>query len=66
MSRSRSRSGWAGRRLRSAAGAVREQVVVAAVGLLGGAHAGVLAHGPEAAAVHGGLDAAGVGLVLSF
>ena len=37
---------------------LREQIFVALVGLLGVAHAGVLAHGPEAAAVHGGLHAA--------
>ncbi len=46
-----------------AGGAVGEEEFVAAVGLLGVAHAGVLAHGPEAAAVHGGLDAAGVGVL---
>ncbi len=46
-----------------AGGAVREEEFVAAVGLLGIAHAGVLAHGPESAAVHGGLDAAGVGIL---
>ena len=46
-----------------AGGAVREEEFVAAVGLLGVAHAGVLAHGPEAAAVHGGLDAAGEGVL---
>ena len=44
-------------------GAVGEQIFVAAVGFFGVAHAGVLAHGPEAAAVHGGLDAAGVGIL---
>ena len=48
---------------REARGAVREEEFVAAVGLLGVAHAGVLAHGPEAAAIHGGLDAAGVGIL---
>ena len=37
-----------------------EQVFVALVGFLGGAETGVLAHGPEAAAVHGRLHAAGV------
>ena len=41
--------------------ALLEQVAVAGVRLLGVAEAGVLAHGPEAAAVHRGLDAAGVG-----
>ncbi len=43
---------------REAGGAVGEQVLVALVGFLGVAHAGVLAHGPKAAAVHGGLHAA--------
>ena len=41
--------------------AFAEEVAVALVGFDGGAEAGVLAHGPEAAAVHGGVDAAGVG-----
>ena len=36
-----------------------KEVVVAAVALVGGAKAGVLAHGPEAAAVHVRLHAAG-------
>ena len=36
-----------------------EQIAVALVRLLSSAKAGVLAHGPEPAAVHGGLDAAG-------
>src|SRR5690606_21257637 len=40
-----------------------EQVVVARVALLGAAEARVLAHGPEAAAVHGGLHAAGEGVL---
>ena len=40
-----------------------EQIFVAAVGLLRVAHAGVLAHGPQTAAIHGGLDAAGVGVL---
>ena len=40
---------------------LREQVLVALIGFLGVAHAGVLAHGPEAAAIHGGLHAAGIG-----
>ena len=39
--------------------AVGEQVPEALVGLGGGREAGVLAHRPEAAAVHRGLDAAG-------
>ena len=38
--------------------ALVEEVAVAAVRLLGVAEAGVLAHRPEAAAVHRGLDAA--------
>src|ERR1700676_5558570 len=40
--------------------AFAEQIAVALVGFDSGAEAGVLAHGPEAAAVHGGIDAAGV------
>ena len=39
-----------------------EQVLVPLVRLLGGAEAGVLAHGPEPAAIHGGLDTPGVGI----
>ena len=46
---------------RESGGALREQIAVAAVALLGGAEAGVLAHGPEAAAVHVAVDAARVG-----
>ena len=41
--------------------AVLEEVLEAGVGLLGGAVAGEHAHGPEAAAVAGGMDATGVG-----
>ncbi len=41
--------------------AFAEEIAIALVGFGGGAEAGVLAHGPEAAAVHGGIDAAGVG-----
>ena len=41
--------------------AFAEEIAIALVGFDGGAEAGVLAHGPEAAAVHGGVDAAGVG-----
>ena len=37
-----------------------EQVVVAAVGLLGGGEAGELPHGPELAAIHVAMDAARV------
>src|SRR6266704_2090512 len=36
-----------------------QKIAIALVGFDGGAEAGVLAHGPEAAAVHGGIDAAG-------
>jgi hypothetical protein len=39
--------------------AFAEEIAVALIGFDGGAEAGVLAHGPEAAAVHGGIDAAG-------
>ena len=35
-----------------------QQIFVAFVGFFGVTHAGVLAHGPEAAAIHGGLHAA--------
>jgi hypothetical protein len=48
---------------REAGGPVGEQEFVTAVGLFRVAHAGVLAHGPEAVAVHAGLDAAGEGEV---
>jgi hypothetical protein len=41
-------------------GAVRQQEFVAPVRLFGVAHARVLAHGPQAAAVHRRLNAAGV------
>ena len=44
-----------------AGGSLVEEEFVTAVALFRVTHAGVLAHGPEAAAVHGGLDAAGVG-----
>ena len=43
--------------------ALVEEVAVALVGLLGGAEAGILAHGPEAPAVHRGLDATGEGIL---
>ena len=46
---------------REAGLAFAEEIAIALVGFDGGAEAGVLAHGPEAAAVHGGVDAAGVG-----
>ena len=45
---------------RESSGALREQVTIAPVAFLGGAEAGVLAHGPQAAAVHLAVDAAGV------
>ncbi len=41
--------------------AVSEEIAKALVGVFGGAEAGELAHGPEAGAVHGGVNAAGVG-----
>ena len=41
--------------------AFAEQIAIALVGFDGGAEARVLAHGPEAAAVHRWIDAAGVG-----
>ena len=44
---------------RKAGLALLQQVAVAPVGFFGGGVAGILAHGPEAAAVHGGLHAAG-------
>ncbi len=43
-----------------AAGACGDELVVALVGLLGGAEPGVLAHGPRAAGVHVRVHAAGV------
>ena len=43
--------------------AALEEELVAPVGFLGGGEPGVLAHGPGAGAVHGGVDAAGVGEV---
>ena len=46
-----------------AGGAVSQQILVAFVRLLGVAHAGVLAHGPQPAAIHGGLHAPGKGVV---
>ena len=38
--------------------ALREQVLVAAIAFLGGAEAGVLPHGPQAAAIHVRVNAA--------
>ncbi len=49
------------KRHRKPCGAVRQQVFVTLVGLFRISHAGVLAHGPEASAVHGGLYAPGIG-----
>ena len=42
-------------------GALRKQVAIALVAFFGAAEAGVLAHGPEAGAVHVLINAAGVG-----
>ena len=42
--------------------AIRQQIFVAFVRLLGIAHARILAHGPQPAAVHGGLHAARKGI----
>ena len=47
---------------RESRGSVGEEEFVAAIGLFCVAHAGVLAHGPEASAIHGGLDAAREGV----
>ncbi len=41
--------------------ALSEEITEALVGVLGGAEAGELAHGPHSAAMHGGVNAAGVG-----
>ena len=46
---------------RKSGGALRKQVAIALVAFFGGAEAGVLAHGPETAAIHVGIDAARVG-----
>ena len=43
---------------RKSGGALRKQVPVAAVALFGRSETGVLAHGPEAAAIHVGINAA--------
>ena len=48
---------------REAGRSLVEQVAVAVVGLFGGGEAGVLAHRPEPPAIHGRLDAAGVGIL---
>src|SRR6266404_6001323 len=42
---------------------MRQQIFVAFVRFLGVTHAGVLPHGPRAAAVHGRLHAAGIGKI---
>jgi hypothetical protein len=42
--------------------ALLDQVLEALVGVLAGAEAGDLAHGPQPAAVHGGIGAAGEGI----
>src|SRR5690606_5701046 len=44
-------------------GALLQQVAVPPVGLLGGAEAGVLAHGPQPAPVHGGIHTPGEGVL---
>ena len=46
---------------REAGLALAQEVAVTLIGFGGAAETGVLAHGPEAAAIHGGVDAAGVG-----
>src|SRR6185503_9958627 len=46
---------------RQPGGSLRKQIAVAAVALLGGAEAGILPHGPEAAPVHVRVNAAGEG-----
>src|SRR5208282_1409839 len=51
---------WQIERYGKAGLAFAEEIAIALVGFDGGAEAGVLAHGPEAASVHGGVDAAGV------
>ncbi len=40
--------------------ALREEIAEALVSVLGGTEAGELPHGPEAAAVHRGMNAAGI------
>ena len=40
---------------------LREEISETLVGVLGGAEAGELAHRPQAAPMHGGVNAAGVG-----
>ena len=56
------RSAWArSKATERPALAFAEQIAIALVGFGGAAEAGVLAHGPEAAAVHRGIDAARVG-----
>ena len=58
--RRRTRSGWARSKATDKPGlAMFEQVAVAAVRLLGAGVSRILAHGPETAAIHGRLDAAG-------
>ena len=41
--------------------ALRKQIAEALVGIFGGAETGELPHRPEPAAMHGGMNAAGVG-----
>ena len=40
----------------------RKQIFIALVGFFGGTETGILAHGPEAAAIHGRLHATGIGV----
>src|SRR5580692_10327583 len=51
-------SGWSESRPICVGRSKATEILVAFVGFLGVAHAGVLAHGPKASAVHGGLHAA--------
>ena len=43
--------------------ALRQQIAIAAIAFLGGSEAGVLAHGPEPAAIHVRIDPAGEGVL---
>ncbi len=49
-------------RNRESAAALREQVLVTGVGLFRRAETGELAHGPQAAALTGGMDGTGIGI----
>ena len=48
---------------REAGDALRQQIAIAAIAFFGGSEAGVLAHGPEAAAIHVRIDPAGEGVL---